>query len=70
MDDSRDPDGDIARLLAAHARPEWDPARASRIWAAVMDRLQGRRPRRRRLPSLFARLRPGRLRAKRAIAAT
>jgi hypothetical protein len=57
MDDSRDPDGDIAGLLAAHVRPEWDPARAARVWAAVMDRLHGRRPPRRRLPPLFARLR-------------
>jgi hypothetical protein len=67
MDDSRDFDGDIARLLAAHARPEWDPARAARVWEAVMDRLHGRRPPRRRLPSLLARFRP---RVKRAIAAT
>jgi len=64
MDDSRDPDGDIARLLAAHARPDWDPARAARVWAAVMERLHGRRPPRRRLPTMFARLR-----AKRALAA-
>jgi hypothetical protein len=54
MDDSRDSDRD--RLLAK-LRPAWDTARGERILAAVMERLHGRRPPRRRLPALFTRLR-------------
>ena len=54
MDDSHD--RDVGRLLAL-MRPTWDTARADRILAAVMERLHGRRPPRRRLPPLFARLR-------------
>jgi hypothetical protein len=54
MDDSRDPDG---KRLLAKVRPAWDAARGERILAAVMERLHGRRPSRRRMPSLFARLR-------------
>jgi len=54
MDDSRDPDG--KRLLAT-VRPAWDAARGERILAAVMERLHGRHPPRRRMPALFARLR-------------
>ena len=53
MDDS--PDRDVGRLLAL-LRPAWDPARADRILAAVMERLYGRRPPRRRVPALFAQL--------------
>jgi hypothetical protein len=53
MDDSRN--SDVGRLLAL-MRPAWDSARADRILTAVMERLYGRRPPRRRLPPLFAQL--------------
>ena len=54
MDDSRDSD---AKGLLSKVRPAWDAARGERILAAVMERLHGRRPPRRRLPALFTRLR-------------
>jgi hypothetical protein len=60
MDDSRD--RDVGRLLAL-LRPAWDTARADRILAAVMERLYGRRPPRRRVPPLFAQLKTSRSRA-------
>ena len=56
MDDSPDPDLDLL-FLQARVTPDWTPARAERVWAAVMQRLHGRRRPRRRLPSLFAMLR-------------
>ena len=56
MDEPPDPDLDLL-FLQARAKPDWTPARAARVWAAVMERLQGRRRPRRRLPSLFTMLR-------------
>ena len=56
MDDSPDPDLDLL-FLQARVTPDWTPARAERVWAAVMERLQGRRRPRRRLPSLLTVLR-------------
>jgi hypothetical protein len=56
MDESADPDLDLL-FLQARVTPDWTPARAERVWAAVMERLQGRRRPRRRLPSLLTVLR-------------
>jgi hypothetical protein len=55
MDDSRDPDGE--RSTMAHVRPAWDDARMERNFSVLMERLHGRRARRRRVPSLLAHLR-------------
>jgi hypothetical protein len=41
----------------AHVRPAWDDARMERNFSVLMERLHGRRPRQRRLPSLLAHLR-------------
>jgi hypothetical protein len=57
MDDSRDPDEDEERSTMAHVRPSWDTARSERNFTALMARLHGRRPQRRRLPALLTRLR-------------
>jgi hypothetical protein len=56
MEESPDPDLQLL-FLQARVTPDWTPARAERVWAAVMERLQGRRRPRRRLPSLLTMLR-------------